>query len=56
MVLDKTVKLDGEIKNRLDRLDFVSKKHTYNEIIAKLMEEYENRKRKTPKYTKGWKK
>ena len=43
MVLDKTIKLDSEIKNKLDGLDFVSKKHTYNEIISKLIEEYKKK-------------
>ena len=56
MVLDKTIKVDNGIKNKLDNLDFVSKKHTYNEIISKLLEEYENKRRISPKYTKGWKK
>jgi predicted transcriptional regulator len=44
MVLDKTVKLDSEIKNKLDRLDFVSKNHTYNEIISTLIQEYKKKK------------
>jgi len=56
MVLNKTVKLDDEIKNKLDTLDFVNKKHTYNEIIAKLVEEYENKRKISTKYVKGWNK
>ena len=54
MVLDKTVKLDSEIKNKLDRLDFVSKNHTYNEIISTLIQEY--KKKKSVKKWGKWKK
>jgi len=39
--LDTTIKIDKKIKEKLERLNFVKKNDTYNDIISRLIENHE---------------
>jgi hypothetical protein len=39
-----TIRIDKATKNKIENLDFV-KKHTFDEIILKLIEHYEKKKK-----------
>ena len=43
---DPTIKIKTEVKNKLEKLDFVGYKTTASQIIKKLIEHYEKTKRK----------
>ncbi len=46
MVLDTSIRLRRSTKKRLDRLNFVRKNSSYNDIIMELVEHYNIQKRK----------
>lgn len=43
-MVDSTIRVKGITKQKLEKLDFVGKRHSFNDIIEELIENYSKRK------------